>query len=1201
MRKVLAILLAFVLLIGTIPAVNAADSDGDLSTGTGSVIIPFTKNWDDDNNAGGYRPETLTVRLYKTGSDGKNLVEEKVLTAKTGWACTFDISNVKLQDDNGNLYQFTVEEVQDVCYKESAHKDPDVIFNPASVSAEWTRITPCSELDITTSGDNKSAVITKKGGKYVAWTVDPLAPAERQMLVEYVSQHVESYSPTMSNTVFISGTEGRYGGMTVTKDKITFEDPSNWSHFAYGLYYKSSASANAASITNELIPQTTTISGEKIWNDANNQDGKRPASITINLWADDVKVASQTVTAENGWKFSFVDVAKYNNGVEIVYTVTEEEVADYETAISGYIVTNTHIPEKTSVSGSKTWNDNNDQDGKRPTSITINLLANGEVVATKTVTDADNWAWTFADLDKYANGTEITYTITEEAVEGYTSSVNGFNVTNTHEIEKTSVSGTKTWEDADNQDGKRPASITINLLADGVKVDSKTVGEADNWAWTFDNLDKYANGAEISYTIAEEAVAGYTTSVNGYNVTNTHTPEVISISGTKTWNDNNDQDGKRPDSITIKLMNGETVVATKTVTEADGWAWEFTNLPKYAAGVEIEYTIAEESVDGYTATVEGFNITNTHEIEKTSVSGAKTWDDANDQDGIRPDSITINLLADGVKVDSKTVGEADNWAWTFNDLDKYANGTEITYTITEEAVEGYTAAVDGFNVTNTHVPATTEVSGSKIWDDAGNQDGIRPASITINLLADGEVIDSVVVNAEAEWKWSFTELPVNKAGEEIKYTITENAVEGYTTVVDGYNVTNTHTPAVITVSGTKTWDDADDQDGIRPKSITVNLLANGEKVDSVEVKAHLLTGKWEYTFENLPKFENGVKIEYTVEEVPVDGYTATVNGFDITNTHTPATTEVSGSKTWNDADNQDGKRPETITINLLANGKKVDSKVVTAADEWKWSFNDLPKNEEGKAIKYTITEEKVEGYTGTVLGFNVVNVHIPETITISGTKTWDDAGDQDGIRPNAITVNLLANGEKVASVEVKAGLFGTWKYSFKDMPKYENGKEIVYTVEEAAVEGYTATVEGFDITNCHEPDETELTVKKVWDDKKDENKKRPDSVKVTLYANGKSTGKTLTLSKDNNWSGTFKDLPKNDDGKAIKYTVKEATVGSYKASYSYSGTTATVTNTFSDIPVTGDTSGVLGFAMIMAVSAAALVVLTILGKRKFRF
>mgnify|MGYP002520023351 CR=1 FL=1 len=69
---------------------------------------------------------------------------------------------------------------------------------------------------------------------------------------------------------------------------------------------------------------------------------------------------------------------------------------------------------------------------------------------------------------------------------------------------------------------------------------------------------------------------------------------------------------------------------------------------------------------------------------------------------LRPEEITINLYADNELVDSKTVTEADGWAWTFENLYKYENGEEIEYTITEDAVEGYETVVDGYNVTNTH-------------------------------------------------------------------------------------------------------------------------------------------------------------------------------------------------------------------------------------------------------------------------------------------------------------------------------------------------------------------------------------------------------------------------------------------------------------------------------------------------------------------
>ena len=91
-------------------------------------------------------------------------------------------------------------------------------------------------------------------------------------------------------------------------------------------------------------------------------------------------------------------------------------------------------------------------------------------------------------------------------------------------IEKTSVSGTKTWRDNNNQDGIRPSSITVNLLANGQQVASKKVSASDNWQYSFDNLAAYANGQKITYTVTEDAVAGYTSTVDGYNITNNHNP-----------------------------------------------------------------------------------------------------------------------------------------------------------------------------------------------------------------------------------------------------------------------------------------------------------------------------------------------------------------------------------------------------------------------------------------------------------------------------------------------------------------------------------------------------------------------------------------------------------------------------------------------------------------------------------------------------
>ena len=270
----------------------------------------------------------------------------------------------------------------------------------------------------------------------------------------------------------------------------------------------------------------------------------------------------------------------------------------------------------------------------------------------------------------------------------------------------TTVSGTKTWKDNNNQDGIRPSSITVNLLANGRQVASKTVSASNNWQYSFDNLAAYANGQKITYTVTENAVAGYTSTVDGYNVTNNHAPATVKVSGTKTWKDNNNQDGIRPSSITVNLLANGRQVASKTVSASDNWQYSFDNLAAYANGQKITYTVTENAVAGYTSTVDGYNVTNNHTPATVKVSGTKTWKDNNNQDGIRPSSITVNLLANGQQIASKTVSASDNWQYSFDNLAAYANGQKITYTVTENAVAGYTSTVDGYNITNTHNPTT---------------------------------------------------------------------------------------------------------------------------------------------------------------------------------------------------------------------------------------------------------------------------------------------------------------------------------------------------------------------------------------------------------------------------------------------------------------------------------------------------------------
>lgn len=483
---------------------------------------------------------------------------------------------------------------------------------------------------------------------------------------------------------------------------------------------------------------------------------------------------------------------------------------------------NTYTPAKTEVPVKKVWKDENNQDGKRPTSVTVKLLADGQDTGkTLELNAANGWAGSFKDLDADKGGTPIQYTVVEVTVAGYTSEItgdaaSGFTITNSYSPETVDVKATKNWDDANNQDGKRPTKITINLLADGQKVDSKEIQAAADGTWTveFTKLAKYKAGKEIKYTVTEEAVAEYESTITDFTITNKYAPKAIDYKVTKVWNDANNQDGKRPESVTVQLykkvgdadpvaVEGKKLTLTaKDKTDANTWVASFTNLPQYEAGKEITYSIKEVDVPaGYEASVTGQVVTNTHNPDTVILSGTKVWKDNNNQDGKRTTSVKVQILNGDKVVQEIEVSEKTGWKFESKKLPKYENGKEITYTVKETAMTEYKATIttdkDGkYTITNEHTPEKTAVKGHKIWKDEDNKDGIRPASITVKLLADGkETGQTATVSETSGWTYEFTGLDRYQEGKEIAYTVEEvNVPDGYTASVEGYNITNTHTP-----------------------------------------------------------------------------------------------------------------------------------------------------------------------------------------------------------------------------------------------------------------------------------------------------------------------------------------------------------------------------------------------------------------------
>ncbi|MBE6500791.1 MAG: Cna B-type domain-containing protein, partial [Methanobrevibacter thaueri] len=233
----------------------------------------------------------------------------------------------------------------------------------------------------------------------------------------------------------------------------------------------------------------------------------------------------------------------------------------------------------------------------------------------------------------------------------------------------------------------------------------------------------------------------------------------------------------------------------------------------------------------------------------------------------------------------------------FDNLSVYSNGNVITYSVQELDVADYTSVISNatayeFTVTNSHVPVVTEVNVTKVWNDADNQDGVRPANITVVLLKDGVVVASADLNAGNDWKAVFADLPVYSNGKAIVYSIEEVSVANYTTVISNssayvFTVTNTHVPVITVINITKVWRETEEKEKEISTPIEVTIYADGVPV----ANATLFPGNdWKLTFDDLPVYKDGKVINYTVsvtENNKTTNITSTDGNFTILTVPTP--------------------------------------------------------------------------------------------------------------------------------------------------------------------------------------------------------------------------------------------------------------------------------------------------------------------------
>lgn len=293
----------------------------------------------------------------------------------------------------------------------------------------------------------------------------------------------------------------------------------------------------------------------------------------------------------------------------------------------------------------KEWNDSNNVDNLRPSSIQIEVLKNGSVMRTVTLNNANDWEVTISDLPKNENGQPIQYTFREKSVPaGYTSSytfVNGVcTFVNTHEVTYIDLSVNKVWDDESNADGLRPSSVKVNLYANDELNRTITLNASNSWKTTVENLRKTdSNGDEIQYEFVEvqEGIingnyntgysASYATSGNTTTITNKHVPQLINLTVEKVWDDNQNEANLRPSTIAVALMKDGRQIDQVELTAADNWSSKtIHDLPKYEDGREIQYEF-RELTDGVLIGVDpeiGYEVSYKVSGNKTTITNTHT-------------------------------------------------------------------------------------------------------------------------------------------------------------------------------------------------------------------------------------------------------------------------------------------------------------------------------------------------------------------------------------------------------------------------------------------------------------------------------------------------------------------------------------------------------------------------------------------------
>ncbi|NCC43463.1 MAG: Cna B-type domain-containing protein, partial [Clostridia bacterium] len=598
--------------------------------------------------------------------------------------------------------------------------------------------------------------------------------------------------------------------------------------------------------------------------------------------------------------------------------------------------------------------------------------------------------------------------------------------------------------------------------------------------------------------------------------------------------------GEATDTLSGKLVAGVSYTITET-KEPDGAATLKPFTVTCNANGTFTLNKGGNAANDLTLTHDAATGNNTIKaVNHLSITGTKTWADDSNAYGTRPtaDAFKSSL---GLYIDYTEAGKADekvtDAVFTWNST----AGNTWTYTIS-----GISPAPEGASyVVKETVPANyTETSSGTVSVQA---DGA--ANANKDLVA-GELTNTLrktKLDVQKTWVGPLENnaLPAGYLPDSVKVQVQRTInKEGSST----WNTVQKNNAALILeVSGSTdpAW------------KVTVSDLpatdAEGHPYYYRAVETELIYDSTSYTRDKAENVDTNTIGAFSISETPAWNSVQEGASFESSTsiTNTLVTNGMEASKTWTDADDQDGVRPTSVTFYLLKDKVKLTGydKTVNADSSWKAKWTNLPSKQiDGTDIEYSVEEAEVESYTtgyegNEANGYTVTNTHTPALVNKTVTKNWSDGSNKDLTRPASLKVTLYGtwtDDEKTAHKEkageqtimAPANSSNAWTYEFKNLPKYKAGqvgKEITYSVEEEAVPGYTLQAVGDDLLNMtNTADTMSISVKKTWNDAGNTN--RPDT---TLWLQqsidgGKTwtnRGEAKTLAKQGDETISYPDLP----------------------------------------------------------------------------